>query len=114
MAETQAPLLQMIQFFVYLRDHLLLDRNVDAPDYKTVYPDVQRWSNSSNQGMGVIWAYNAGQIRHATDERNPMSDAIEIGPNVIQFEDEFILVRILSFTPGTGMAVLLVEEKPSR
>ena len=43
-----------------------------------------------------------------------MSGAIEIGPNVIQFEDEFILVRILSFTPGTGMAVLLVEEKQTR
>jgi hypothetical protein len=30
MAESQAPLLQLNQFFVYLRDHLLLDKSVDA------------------------------------------------------------------------------------
>jgi hypothetical protein len=30
MVESQAPLLQINQFFVYLRDHLLLDKSVDA------------------------------------------------------------------------------------
>jgi hypothetical protein len=29
MAESQAPLLQLNQIFPYLKDHLLLDKNVD-------------------------------------------------------------------------------------
>jgi hypothetical protein len=30
MAESQAPLSQLNQFLPYLKDHLLLDKNVDA------------------------------------------------------------------------------------
>jgi hypothetical protein len=37
MAESQAPLSQLNQFLPYLKDHLLLDRNVDTPHYKTIY-----------------------------------------------------------------------------
>ena len=103
----------MNQFFVYLRDHLLLDRNVDTPIIKPFIQSCNGGLIRRIRGWGSF-GRTAGQIRHATDERNPMSGAIEIGPNVIQFEDEFILVRILSFTPGTGMAVLLVEEKQTR
>jgi hypothetical protein len=40
-AETQAPLLQLNQFFPYLKDHLLLDKNVDTliikPFLRTAY-----------------------------------------------------------------------------
>jgi hypothetical protein len=40
-----------------------------------------------------------------------MGDGIRIGPNVIQAEDAYIAVRILSFNPDTGMAELLIDEK---
>ena len=37
--KSQAPPLQLNQFFVYLRDHLLLDKNVDSLiiNYKSIY-----------------------------------------------------------------------------
>src|ERR1700692_2910805 len=39
LAESQTPPLQLNQFFVYLRDHLLLDKNVDilSINYKTIF-----------------------------------------------------------------------------
>jgi hypothetical protein len=43
-----------------------------------------------------------------------MSDGIAIGPNIIQFEDDFIAVRIPSFTPTTGQVQVLFEKKSAR
>jgi hypothetical protein len=38
-------------------------------------------------------------------------EGIEIGPNVIQFEDDFIEIRILGFDSFTGVGDLSVERK---
>jgi hypothetical protein len=43
-----------------------------------------------------------------------MTDGIEIGPNVIQFEDESIAVRILDFNPENGHADVHVQKKAAR
>jgi hypothetical protein len=50
MAESQAPLLQPNQFVVYLRDHLLLDKNVDALIIK---PFVQTFNGGLIRKMPV-------------------------------------------------------------
>ena len=38
-------------------------------------------------------------------------EGIEIGPNVVQFEDDFIEIRILGFDAFTGAGDLSVERK---
>ena len=40
-----------------------------------------------------------------------MSEGIEIGPHKIQFEDEFIAVRVYWFDPRSGQAEIVIEEK---
>lgn len=40
-----------------------------------------------------------------------MSNGIEIGPNHVHFEDDFIAVRIIGFDPEKGRANVLIERK---
>jgi hypothetical protein len=40
-----------------------------------------------------------------------MTNGIQIGPNVVQFEDPFIEIRILAFSPFTGLGDLVVEKR---
>jgi hypothetical protein len=43
-----------------------------------------------------------------------MANGIEIGPNIIQFEDDSIEVRVLSFNPDNGLGDIHVQKKTAR
>lgn len=43
-----------------------------------------------------------------------MDNEIQVGPNTIQFEDDFIEVRVLSFNPDNGHADIHVQKKTAQ